>query len=79
MDALTISLIFQGVIIALYTWLFYDTRRAAQARDARNDQREKELLAVSQTLSNQLIPIANSLQKMEMRLEQIDRKTHINQ
>jgi len=74
MDALTISLIFQGVIIGLYTWLFYDTRRAAQERDARSDQRERELLAVSQTLANQLSPIASSLNKIDVRLEGIDRK-----
>ena len=69
MDTLTLVLVIQAIVLALFVWLLWDTRKEARAREQRSGERELQLLAVAQTLSNQLPTITNSLQQIERRLE----------
>ena len=69
MDILTLVLIIQAMVVSLFVWLLYDTRKEARDREKRGNERELQLISVSQILSNQLPVVAASLQKIEQRLE----------
>lgn len=65
MDTLVFIFMIQIIVVALFVWLLWDTRREARERERRNYERELQLIAVSQTQATQLIAIASTLQHIE--------------
>lgn len=59
------------LLIGLFVWLLADVRREGRTREQRDYERQLQLIAVNQTLANQLPAIATSLQRVEQGLERV--------
>lgn len=69
-----VTLVFFGVVLALFVWLFYDSRKEARARELAMIDERRQLISVLQQNAVQMPIIASALQQINDNLDELNKQ-----
>ena len=68
-----VTLVFFGVVLLLFVWLFYDSRAESRSREAAMVEERRQLISVLQQNAVQMPVIANALQQINDNLDELNK------